>query len=335
MRIDTTLTAEPLEAEAAARAAEADGYDGVWVGETTHDALLGCTLAGRATSSVQVGTGIAIAFARSPMTLAIGANDLQLLTGGRFVLGLGSQVKAHITRRFSMPWSSPAPRMREFVLAVRAIWRSWQEGVPLDFAGDFYTHTLMPPFFDPGPNPHGPPPVFLAAVGDHMTRVAGEIADGLLCHGFTTERYLREVTLPNLEAGRRAAGASMDGFQISGLPFVVTGETEEAMAAAARATREQIAFYASTPSYRPVLDVHGWGELQTELTALSKAGRWAEMADRIDDDVLRAFAVVAEPAGVAAEIRRRYGDLFTRLHLYAKSPLPRDVELSIVRALRS
>ena len=196
MKVDITADADPRTFAARAREAEADGYDGLWLGETAHDPLTGCALAGQATSRISVGTGIAVAFARSPMTLAVTANDLQLTTQGRFLLGLGSQVKAHITRRFSMPWSRPAPRMREFVLAMRAIWRSWQDGEPLNFTGEFYSHTLMTPFFDPGPNPYGPPRVFLAGVGDAMTRIAGEVADGFLCHGFTTERYLRDVTLP-------------------------------------------------------------------------------------------------------------------------------------------
>jgi probable F420-dependent oxidoreductase len=332
VRVDITLDPEPLAVEDAARRAESDGYDGAWLGETTHDPLLGCALAARSTSRIEVGTGIAIAFARSPMTLAVTANDLQVLSGGRFVLGLGSQVKAHITRRFSMPWSHPAPRMREFVLAMRAIWRSWHEGEPLDFTGDFYTHTLMTPFFTPPGHPHGAPRILLAGVGEGMTRVAGEVADGFLCHAFTTEKYLREVTVPALTQARSAAGASLDGFEISGVPFVVTGASEEEMAAATRAVREQIAFYASTPSYRPVLDVHGWGDLQGELNALSKAGRWADMGTCIDDDVLAAFAIVGEPDHVSAELRRRYGDVFTRLHL--RTSLPRHTERAIVEALR-
>jgi probable F420-dependent oxidoreductase len=334
VKIDVALDTDPAAAEDEARVAESEGYDGLWLGETTHDPLLGCALAARSTSRIGIGTGIAIAFARSPMTLAVSANDLQLLTGGRFTLGLGSQVKAHITRRFSMPWSHPAPRMREFVLALRAIWRSWHEDEPLDFTGDFYSHTLMTPFFTPARHPFGSPPIFLAGVGDGMTRVAGEVADGLLCHAFTTERYLREVTMPTLSAARSAAGSSLDGFTVSGVPFVVTGTTEEEMRQATRAVREQIAFYASTPSYRPVLDVHGWGELQTELTALSKAGRWKEMADSIDDEVLSAFAVVEEPHRVAAEVRRRYGDVFTRVHLRLRN-LPPDLERAIAGELRT
>jgi probable F420-dependent oxidoreductase len=310
-----------LDAATAAREAEDLGYHAVWFGETAHDPFLSVTLAASATSGIEVGTGVAIAFARSPMTLAVTANDLQIVSKGRFVLGLGSQVRPHITRRFSMPWSHPAARMREFVLAMRAIWRCWHEGEPLDFQGEFYSHTLMTPFFNPGPNAYGSPQVFIAGVGDLMTQVVGEVADGFLCHGFTTERYLREVTLPALERGRKRAGLTMDGLQVSGLPFVVTGRTEEEVATSTAAVKDQIAFYASTPVYRPVLDLHGWGDLQQELTGLSKAGRWSEMAGLIDDEMLRTFAIVAAPEDVATAVRQRFGDVFSRMHLYVKPAL--------------
>jgi len=333
MRVDISVE-EALDPEAV-RVAEDEGYDAAWFGETAHDPMVSIALAAKCTSLLQLGTGVAIALARSPMTLAVTANDLQLATGGRLLLGLGSQVKAHVTRRFSMPWTAPVPQMREFVLALRAIWRSWHEGEPLAFEGEHYSHTLMTPFFNPGPNPYGPPPVLLAGVGTHMSALAGEVADGFMCHGFATERYLREVTLPSLQRGRARAGQDLAGFEISGLPFVVTGATEEQMAASAAAVRGQIAFYAATPAYRGVLDVHGWGELQTELNAMTKAGRWKEMGGLIDDDVLAAFAVVAEPDKVAAEVLARYGDLFTRLHLYLKAPLDGDVLRAIRAELQS
>ena len=211
------------------------------------------------------------------MTLANVGYDLQQYSGGRFILGLGSQIKPHIDKRFSMPWSHPAARMREFVLAMRAIWACWNEGEKLDFRGEFYTHTLMTPFFNPGPNPHGVPKVFLAAVGERMTEVAGEVCDGMLVHGFTTERYLQEVTLPALERGYAAGGRKRDEFELSIPAFVVTGENDEAIEQADAAVRQQIAFYGSTPAYRPVLDLHGWGDLQDELNVLSKQGEWVEM----------------------------------------------------------
>ena len=322
MRVDVSID-EALDPDAV-RAAEDEAYDAAWFGETAHDPMTSVALAAHATSRIQLGTGVAIALARSPMTLAMTANDLQLATRGRLLLGLGSQVKAHVTRRFSMPWVAAVPQMREFVHALRAIWRSWHEGEPLAFEGEYYTHTLMTPFFNPGPNPFGAPPVLLAGVGTHMSALAGEVADGFMCHGFATERYLREVVLPSLERGRARAGKELTGFEISGLPFVVTGSTEEEMAASSAAVREQIAFYAATPAYRGVLDVHGWGDLQGELNAMTKAGRWKEMGDVIDEAVLSAFAVVAEPDQVASEILARYGDVFTRLHLYLKAPLDPD-----------
>jgi probable F420-dependent oxidoreductase len=305
-----------VDPRADAAAAEAQGYDGVWLSEVKHDPFVGVTLAATATERARLGTGIALAFARNPMATAAAANDLQAVSGGRLILGLGTQVKAHITRRFSMPWSRPADRMREYVLALRAIWSCWHEGVPLDFRGEFYTHTLMTPMFVPEPHPYGAPPVVLAGVGEAMTEVAGEVADGFLPHGFTTERYLREVTMPALRRGRARRGDPLDGFAVCGGPMVVTGGTAEEMAAAEQHVRGQIAFYGSTPAYRPVLELHGWGALGDELHVLSREGRWAEMSALVSDEALHTFAVVAEPDAVAPEIVRRYGDLLTRVTLY-------------------
>src|SRR6478609_390177 len=223
MKVDGGVTFDLASAGKAAKEAEGAGYDGVWAAETSHDPFLSLLLAAEATERLELGTSIAVAFARNPMTTATTANDLQAYSGGRFILGLGSQIKPHITKRFSMEWSHPAPRMREFVLAMRAIWDCWNNGTKLDFRGDFYTHTLMTPFFNPGPNPHGEPLVFLAGVGELMTEVAGETADGFLAHGFTTESYLREVTLPALEEGFAAGGRTREDFQISMPAFVVTG----------------------------------------------------------------------------------------------------------------
>src|SRR5271166_1513727 len=215
MHIDGTIGFDPAAVVDRAREAEAAGYDGLWSAETSHDPFLPLVLAAEHTERIQVGTGIAVAFARNPMTLATTANDLHTMARGRFMLGLGSKIKPHIEKRFSMPWSHPAPRMRELILAVRAIWASWAEGTRLAFRGEFYRHTLMTPMFDPGPNPYGNPPVFLAAVGTRMTEVAGEVADGLLAHAFTTERYLREVSLPALERGLAASGRTRSAVEVS------------------------------------------------------------------------------------------------------------------------
>ncbi|HLM62861.1 MAG TPA: LLM class F420-dependent oxidoreductase [Acidimicrobiales bacterium] len=322
MKVDGGIAGGLDGAAASAAEQEAQGYDGVWSAETSHDPFLPLLLAAQSTTRVDLATGIAVAFARNPMTLAQTAWDLQTASHGRFVLGLGSQIKPHITRRFSMPWSHPASRMREMVLAIRAIWDCWTDGSKLDFRGDFYTHTLMTPFFDPGPNAFGHPRVFLAGVGEKMTEVAGEVTDGFICHGFTTERYMREVTVPALERGRAAAGRSMDGFELYGPMFVVTGRDEDEMATAATAVRRQIAFYGSTPAYRPVLELHGWGDLQDELNRLSKEGRWAEMGDLVDDDMLTTFAVVAGLDDVADRLADRWGGLLQRVGFYA----PYDID---------
>jgi probable F420-dependent oxidoreductase len=317
MKIDGGLIGGLDGAAASAAELERRGYDGVLSAETSHDPFLPLLPAAQSTERLELATGIAVAFARNPMTLAQTAWDLQAASHGRFILGLGSQIKPHITRRFSMPWSHPAARMREMILAIRAIWACWNEGTKLDFRGDFYTHTLMTPFFNPGPNPHGDARIFLAGVGEMMTEVAGEVADGFICHGFTTRRYLDEVTIPALEKGRSKAGKTMEGFELTGPMFVVTGRDEAAMTAAAKGVRGQIAFYGSTPAYRKVLDLHGWGDLQDELNRMSKEGRWGEMGGLIDDGILSEFAVVAPLDQVAAGLRDRWGDVLGRLSFYA------------------
>jgi probable F420-dependent oxidoreductase len=317
MKVDGGIPPDLAAVPEAAREVEAAGYDGAWSAETNHDVFLPLLLAAEHTERLQLGTAIAVAFPRSPMHLAILGHDLQTYSKGRFLLGLGSQIKAHIEKRYSATWTRPAARMRELILATRAIWDCWNNGTKLDFRGDFYTHTLMTPFFNPGPTPYGPPKVFLAAVGPRMTEVAGEVCDGLLAHGFTTETYLRETTLPAVERGLAKAGRTRGDFEISLPVFVVTGTDERQMVAADRGVREQVAFYGSTPAYRGVLDAHGWGDLQGELNALSKEGKWQEMGTRIDDDVRDAFAVVGEPEAVPELIRSRYGDIIDRVSFYA------------------
>jgi probable F420-dependent oxidoreductase len=317
MKIDGGIGFDPSGIAEAAQRAEATGYDGVWSAETGHDPFLPIAIGAAATETLEFGTGIAVAFARNPMNLAVLANDLQQLSKGRFILGLGSQIKPHITKRFSMPWSHPAPRMRELILAIRAIWECWDSGEKLNFRGEFYTHTLMTPFFNPGQNPYGNPKVLLAAVGTLMTEVAGEAGDGLLVHGFTTEQYLREVSLPALERGAAKAGKTRADLTVSYPGFIVTGATEADTAAADTAVRRQIAFYGSTPAYRPVLELHGWGDLQTELNTLSKRGEWVQMGQLIDDEMLEAFAVVCPIDQVATQVKARFGGLVDRFSFYA------------------
>ena len=320
MKVDGGIGMDLAKAGAAAKEAEEAGYSGIWTAETGHDPFFPLLLAAEHTEQIEVGTSIAVAFARNPMLLAHIGWDLQAFSKGRFVLGLGSQIKPHITKRFSMPWSHPAARMREMIQAVRAIWDTWLNGSPLAFRGEFYTHTLMTPFFTPQAadlGDFGPPKIFLAGVGELMTEVAGEVCDGFICHGFTTERYLREVTLPALRRGRAKAGLTMEGFEIVGPSFVVTGADEAELTAAATGTRQQIAFYGSTPAYRPVLELHGWGGLQDELNTLSKQGRWVEMGELVDDELLHTFAVVGEPEQIAGAIHDRYGDVISRISFYA------------------
>jgi probable F420-dependent oxidoreductase len=322
MDVDGGLGFVPGDVIERARRAEQAGYDGLWTAETNHDPFLPLVLAAEHTERIKLGTGIAVAFARNPMSLAVMANDLQTQSEGRFMLGLGSQIKPHIEKRFSMPWSHPAPRMRELILAIRAIWASWADGSRLAFRGEFYRHTLMTPMFDPGPNPHGNPDVFLAAVGEKMTETAGEVADGLLAHGFTTERYLREVTIPALERGAALSGRSRSDLKISYPGFIVTGEDEAGMVAATAAVKKQLAFYASTPAYRSVLELHGWGGLQTDLNTLSKRGAWDEMTTLIDDEMLSTFAVVGPLDTIASSVLQRFEGVVDRFTFYAPYPMP-------------
>jgi probable F420-dependent oxidoreductase len=320
MKVDGGITTDMSKVPQSAKEVEAAGYSGAWTAETAHDPFLPLVLAAEHTERIELGTSIAVAFARNPMLLANLGWDLQAYSKGRFILGLGSQIKPHIEKRFSMEWSHPARRMREMVLAIRAIWDTWENGTKLDFRGEFYKHTLMTPFFTPERAElagFGTPKIYLAGVGELMTEVCGEVCDGFICHGFTTEKYLREVTIPALARGRAKAGKTMEGFDIVGPSFVVTGNNEDEMKTAAAGTRQQISFYGSTPAYRGVLETHGWGGLQDDLNTLSKQGKWAEMGDLIDDEILNTFAVVGEPESIAPELHRRYGDVISRISFYA------------------
>ncbi len=315
MKIDSGLMgiADLSKIPARVKELEAQGYDGMVTAEIANDPFLPLVLAAEHSERIELMTSIAVAFARNPMTLANIGNDLQAFSKGRFIMGLGSQIKPHITKRFSQEWSKPAARMREFVMAMRAIWDCWYEGEKLNFRGDFYPHTLMTPMFTPTNNPHGAPRVVIAAVGPLMTETAGEVADGMLVHAFTTEKYLREVTLPSTEKGLAKSGRTRDALELCLPSFIVTGNDEREWEEMRSATSKQLAFYGSTPAYKPVLDVHGWGELQEELNRLSKRGEWDEMGRLIDDDVLDAFAVVAEPAKMAGALKARWGGLVDRM----------------------
>ena len=297
---------------AKAKRLEALGYHGAVTAETSHDPFFPLLLAAEHTEKIQLVTSIAVAFARTPMNLANIGHDLNSFSKGRFVLGLGSQIRPHVTKRFSMPWSKPAARMREFISAMRAIWDCWHNGSQLSFKGDFYDHSLMTPMFTPLDSEYGAPRVMLAAVGPLMTEVAGEVADGVIIHSFTTKKYLEEVTLPAVEKGLAKAGRSRSDFQISYPGFIVTGKNEEEFNATKKAVCKQIAFYGSTPAYAPVLGSHGWGDLQPELNKLSKMGNWDEMGTLITDEILNEFAIVGELDQVVGKFKSRYSGLVDR-----------------------
>ena len=332
MKVDGGVGADLDTVGAQAQELEEMGYSGIMTAETAHDPFFPLLVAAQNTEKVELMTSIAVAFARTPMVLANIGHDLNAYSKGRFVLGLGSQIRPHITKRFSMPWSSPAARMREFILAMRAIWANWHQGEPLAFTGKFYTHTLMTPFFTPTDVAYGAPKVMLAAVGPKMTEVAGEVADGMIAHAFTTEKYLRETTLPALERGFAKAGKKREDFEVSYPVFVVTGRTEEEMAEAHVATARQIAFYGSTPAYKPVLESIGVGDMQSELNAMSKQGRWEEMGHLITPDILKQFAIIGEPGSIAGQIKSRYGDIIDRTSA-AYAHIPKSDRAKIIAEL--
>jgi probable F420-dependent oxidoreductase len=336
LKIDGALLAADLaRAGGEAKRLEELGYDGAFTFEGPHDPFYPLLLAARETSRLELATAIAIAFARTPMLLATLGQDLHTFSQGRFILGLGSQIRPHIERRFSMPWSKPADRMRELVLAIRAIWRCWNQGEKLDFRGDFYTCTLMTPFFNPGPGRWGAPRIFLAGVGPRMTEVAGEVADGFFVHPFHTRESLERLTLPALERGLVRAGRSRADLQVSHQVLIATGERDEELARARAAVRSQIAFYGSTPAYRPVLESRGWGDLQPELNLLSKRGKWTEMSGLISEEMLEAIAVCAPPGQLAARLRERTRGVSDRLSLVAPwAPDPARWS-DLIRELRS
>jgi len=315
MKIDAGIEKiNPKDSGHAAKSLEDAGYDGAFIPETSHDPFLPLVTAALATEKIDLYTSIAVAFARNPMILANLGYDLHLLSKGRFILGMGSQIKPHITKRFSMPWSSPASRMKELIEAIRAIWDCWQNESKLDFRGEFYTHTLMTPMFNPGPNPFGLPKIYVAAVGPLMTKAVGESADGLLVHPFHTPQYMKETTLPIVERALTSTGRNRSDFDFSISVMTATGTNEESYKKAIDACKNAISFYASTPAYKGVLDIHGYGDLQGKLNLMSKEGKWKEMALLIDDELLNTVAVVAEtPEAAAAEIKLRYGEQGDRI----------------------
>lgn len=312
MKLDTLLPPSFLySVPPKARAAEAMGFDALWIPETQHNPFLPAALIGEHTEKLSFGTAIAVSFARSPATLAYTAWDLAQASHGRFILGLGTQVKAHIVRRFGMPWpDSVVGKLREQISAIRAFWRTWQLGEPLNFRGKYYKLSLMSPFFNPGPIEHPEIPIYIAGVNPGLARLAGEVADGFLVHPLHSQRYLAEVVLPAIEQGAAKTGRSLADIQVSVSTFIVTSPDEKEF------TRQQIAFYASTPSYRRVMTLHGWDKIAAQLSSLAAHGEWGKMPDLITDDMLSAFAVVADPSDMGFALAERYRNLAGRLTPY-------------------
>jgi len=292
-----------LAAGPAAKALEDQGYDMAMTAETAHDPFIPLAFAAEHTERLGLTTGIAVAFARNPMILANLGHDLNSISKGRFTLGLGTQIAAHITKRFSMPWSHPAPRMREMIRAMHAIWDCWEHGDKLDFRGEFYNHTLMTHYFTPVDNEYGRPKIALAAVGPLMTKVAAQLADAMLCHAFTTPRYLREVTVPMIEATLAENGRDRGKFEIVATMFCAAGDTDEEVDKARTALRRQISFYGSTPAYKGVFELHGWNDLQPRLNRLSKEGKWDEMAESLSEEVVDAFVISGTPEKVVDQLK--------------------------------
>jgi probable F420-dependent oxidoreductase len=333
VRIDTQLTA-PLGGVSAEAARLRDaGFDGVFSFEGPNDVFF--PLVEASSSGLDLYTNVAIAFPRSPMHLAHQAWDLQRLSGGRFALGLGTQVRRHIEDRYGAPWSRPVARMRELVLALKAIFDAWQTGSPLAFDGEFFHHTYLPPMFRPQPLDEGPPPVWVGAVGPRLTTAVAEVADGLLVHPFHSDSFLRERTVPAVEGGLAAGERERESFVFVVDTIVCAGRDHDEIGIAVEGTRGLLAFYGSTPAYAPVLEHHGWGALQPELQQLVRQGKWAEMAELITDEMIDTLSVRGTPAQVADTLRRRYEGLADRVAFYL--PYQHDDELAteIIRAIRA
>lgn len=324
MKIDSSLMFEPVKIKAMAPQLEEAGFDGAYTFEGPSDPFISVAAAAMTTQKMELMTSIAVAFARNPMSLAYLGNDLQNLSEGRFILGLGAQIKAHIERRFSMPWSKPASRMREMVLAIRSIWDCWENEEKLNFEGEFYQHTLMTPMFIPPGSEHPKPPVYIAGVGPVMTEVAAEVGDGYFLHPFSTEKAMNELSLVAINRGLQKAGKAREDFAVCAQVITATGLDEKAMEASIFSARSQIAFYASTPAYLPVLQCHGWEDLHLEAKRLSKQGKWMEMAQLVDDEMLNTIAVVGTPKEVGQKIAQRFQGKAERISPVAYAP---DVEL--------
>lgn len=326
MKIETGVSTTDLrQAAEDARRAEALGYDGVLTPETGHDPFFPLVVAAEHSTKLTLGTAVAIAFPRAPMVTAQMAWDLQKFSNGRFLLGLGTQVKGHNIRRYGGSWdTAPGPRLREYILMLRAIWDSWQNGTRPGFKGKSYEYTLMTPVFNPGPIEHPHIPIYISAVNPYNCRLAGELCDGLRLHGFNTPKYLHEVIMPAVEEGAKKAGRSVKDIDIAGLGFIITGKDGAELTTNAAPVRRQISFYASTPSYRPVMDIHGWGDVFERLFAMSKRGEWAAMSELITDDMLEQFCTIATYDDLVPKLLKHYGGVTTRAAFSIPAHTPED-----------
>ena len=328
MKIDTSLMFDPVKVSEMAGELEDAGFDGAYSFEGQSDPFITIAAAAMKTKKMDLMTSIAVAFARNPMSLAYLGNDLQLLSQGRFIMGLGTQVKSHVEHRFSMPWGKPVTRMREIVQATKEIWRCWETGDKLNFEGEYYHHTLMNPTFSPAPNPFGAPKIYMAGVGPNMTACAGEVADGYFVHPFHSARSFDELSMPNLQRGLDKAGKSLDNFTISGQLITATGTNDEQLQAAIGSARGQIAFYGSTPAYKPVLEVHGWEGMHDEWKSMAKTGKWVEMVGSVTDEMLETFALIGTPEEIASKMKARCDGKMDRV-----SPVIYQPDTELLKAL--
>jgi len=336
MKVETGIPMDNWrEAGPAAAAAEASGFDGVLSFEIANDPFIPLAFASVATKCIQLGTSIAVCFPRSPMIMATSAWDLHLQSKGRFTLGVGTQVKGHNVRRFSVPWSPPQSRLREYVQSLRAIWRCWESGEKLDYQGEHYAFSLMTPEFSPPKSGLGPIPVSIAAVGPALLRLAGEVCDGVRLHVFATRKYVEEVALPEIRSGLNKSGRDRSNFEVWGGGFIVTGKDEAALVQERENVRYRIAFYGSTRSYHPILALHGWEDLGLKLHEMSKKGQWKQMAAQVSDEVLEEFAVIATYDNLVSKLTERFGGQTDCVTLPMPEGIPDDKSRELIQNIKS
>jgi len=325
MKVDTAFFPSNFDTAAQlARRVEDTGFDGLWSAETSHDPFFPLVVAARETQRINLGTGVAIVFPRSPMVLANIGWDLQANSKGRFILGLGTQVKGHNERRFSVKWASPVKRLREVILSLRAIWDSWQNNSKLNFVGEFYQFTLMTPFFNPGPIEHPKVPIYISGLNPQITQLAGELCEGFYIHGFHSAKYINETVVPNLRKGLVKAGRKREDLSLITGTFIASGTTRGEVEKAKQSVKQQISFYASTRTYKGVLDAHGWGDACYRLNEKAAKGQWADMAAEITDDMLEELAVVGTYAEIAQKLAARYKGVLDRVVIGLGSPERQD-----------